>query len=65
VGQTRKSRTILGVDIPNIIIPVSEGRDLVNLVETAVQQQKLVAAGYNAAMELSEHLRRRAGHKVI
>ena len=34
IGQTRRTRNILGVDIPNILIPVSEGRDLVNLVET-------------------------------
>ena len=60
IGQTRRSRTILGVDIPNIIIPVSEGRDLVNLVETAAQQQKLISAGYDPVAELSTHLHRRA-----
>lgn len=60
IGQTRKMRTILGVDVPNIIIPVSEGRDLVNLVETAAQQQKLINAGYDSVAELSERLRRRA-----
>ena len=27
-GQTRLVRTILGVDIPNIVLPVSEGREL-------------------------------------
>lgn len=61
IGQTRRMRTILGVDVPNIIIPVSEGRDLVNLVETAAQQQKLISAGYNPAAELSARLRSRAG----
>ncbi len=60
IGQKRRTKTILGVDIPNIIIPVSEGRDLVNLVETAVQKQKLIMAGYDPAQELSEHLRKRA-----
>ena len=60
IGQTRKMRTILGVDVPNIIIPVSEGRDLINLVETAAQQQKLINAGYDSVAELSERLRRRA-----
>ena len=60
IGQTRKMRTILGVDVPSIIIPVSEGRDLVNLVETAAQQQKLINAGYDSVAELSERLRRRA-----
>ncbi len=60
IGQTRQMRTILGVDVPNIIIPVSEGRDLVNLVETAAQQQKLIASGYDSVAVLSEHLRKRA-----
>lgn len=63
IGQTRKSRTILGVEVPNIIIPVSEGRDLVNLVETAVLQQKLLESGYDPVTELSRRLKRRADHK--
>ncbi len=60
IGQTRRTRTILGVDIPNIIIPVSEGRDLVNLVETAAQQYKLILTGYDPVQKLSDHLRERA-----
>jgi len=60
VGQTRQSRTILGVDVPNIVIPVSEGRDLVNLVETAAMQHKLVLSGFDPVDALSEHLKRRA-----
>jgi HPr kinase/phosphorylase len=64
IGQTRMSRSILGVDVPNIIIPVSEGRDLVNLVETAAQQQKLVDAGYDPVMNLSERLHARANEKT-
>ena len=60
IGQTRRTKTILGVDVPNIIIPVSEGRDLVNLVETAAMQQKLLMSGYDPVNKLSERLRRRA-----
>ena len=60
VGQRRRYRTILGVDVPNVVIPVSEGRELVNLVETAVKQQKLKFAGHNPVEELSLRLRRRA-----
>ena len=60
IGQTRKMRTILGVEVPNIIIPVSEGRDLVNLVETAAQQQKLILSGQDPVTELSERLHRRS-----
>lgn len=60
IGQTRHVKTILGVDVPNIVIPVSAGRDLVNLVETAAMQQKLILSGYDPVSELSERLRRRA-----
>ena len=60
IGQTRRVKTILGVDVPNIIIPVSEGRDLVNLVETAAMQQKLIMSGSDPVYELSERLRKRA-----
>ena len=49
-------RTILGVEIPQLIIPVAAGRDLVNLVETAAQQYKLIAAGYDAVAELDARL---------
>jgi serine kinase of HPr protein (carbohydrate metabolism regulator) len=48
------------VKVAEIVIPVSAGRDLVNLVETATQQHKLRTAGYDAAKELDEQLKRRA-----
>jgi len=60
VGQARHVKRLLGVDVPNVIIPVSEGRDLVNLVETAVLQQKLLMGGRDPVDELSERLRVRA-----
>lgn len=59
-GVDRLTADILGVAVPEIVIPVSAGRDLVNLVEIAAQQQKLRMAGYDAAHELDEHLKRRA-----
>ena len=60
IGQTRRVKTILGVDVPNVMIPVSEGRDLVNLVETAAMQQKLLMSGVDPVDGLSERLRKRA-----
>lgn len=60
IGQKRMTRKILGVDVPNVVIPVSEGRDLVNLVETAAQQQKLISTGYDPVAVLSGRLRSRA-----
>ena len=60
VGQTLRKKEILGVEIPNVVIPVSAGRDLVNLVETAAMQQKLLMSGMNPVRDLSERLRERA-----
>ena len=57
-GQSRTVRTILGVEVPNIVLPVSEGRDMVNMVETAAQQHKLISTGYNPVVELSARLRK-------
>ena len=65
IGQTRRVRTILGVEVPNIIIPVSEGRDLVNLVETAALQQKRLQSGGDPVGDLSERLRLRAEHAAL
>jgi HPr kinase/phosphorylase len=48
--------SILGVDIPQIIIPVRPGRDLARLVEVAAFQTKLKIAGYNPAKELDDRL---------
>ena len=59
-GEERRFRRLLGVDVPQIVIPVSAGRDLVNLVETAAQQFKLRSAGHDAATELDARLRARA-----
>ena len=59
-GEDRLVCDILGVKVSEIVIPVSAGRDLVNLVETATQQHKLRTAGYDAARELDEQLKRRA-----
>ena len=60
IGSERKMRSILGVEVPNVILPVSEGRDIVNLVETAAQQERLLNAGYDVVANLSQRLRGRA-----
>ena len=60
VGDDRRWRTFLGVNVPQLVIPVAAGRDLVNLVETAAQQFKLRVAGYDAAGDLDRRLKRLA-----
>ena len=60
VGDEWGTTEILGVPVPEIVIPVSVGRDLVNLVEIAAQQFKLRSAGYDPVAALDEQLKRRA-----
>lgn len=48
------SRTILGVAIPEITLPVAPGRNLAVLLETAVRHQILRLRGYDASADLIE-----------
>ncbi|WCJ59950.1 HPr(Ser) kinase/phosphatase [Fontisphaera persica] len=56
VGMNDDYTTILGVQIPHMVIPVRPGRDLARLIEVAAFHTKLKAAGYNPAEELNKHL---------
>lgn len=49
LGIDLQSVDILGVNVPQVLIPVSPGRNLSTLVETAVRVQLLRMRGYNAA----------------
>lgn len=50
-------RTILGVDIPEISLPVAPGRNLAVLLECAVRNHSLKNQNYNAADDFCEHQR--------
>ncbi len=56
LGLEEAHHSILGINIPHIIIPVRPGRDLARLVEVAAFQTKLKQAGCNAARDLNERL---------
>lgn len=45
----RRLKPILGVDIPEVTIPVAPGRSLAVLVEIAVRNEMLKRQGYNAS----------------
>jgi HPr kinase/phosphorylase len=47
---------LLGIKIPNVLIPVKPGRDVALLIETAAQNEKLKKFGFNVAREFNEHL---------
>jgi HPr kinase/phosphorylase len=47
-----RSRNVLGLDIPEISLPVAPGRNLAVLVEAAVRNHLLRLNGYNAGEAL-------------
>ncbi len=49
LGIDPRSTDVLGLAVPQVLIPVSPGRNLSTLVETAVRIQLLRSRGYNAA----------------
>ncbi len=58
-GENVRYRTFLGVDIPQVVVPVAPGRDLVNFVETVAQEFCLRRSGQIAHVELDERIKRR------
>lgn len=55
-GLDREFLTILGIEIPQVTIPVRMGRDLARLIEVAALDQKLKSIGYNTAEEFNNRL---------
>jgi HPr kinase/phosphorylase len=49
-------REYLGVTVPRIVVRVSPGRDIVNVIETAALDFKLRRLGHDAAKELDDKL---------
>lgn len=56
LGMEQEYVKILGVEIPHIVIPVRQGRDLARLIEVAALQVKLKSAGFNAAKDLNDRI---------
>ncbi len=55
-GEMTWHREVLGLQVPEVVVPVAPGRDMVNMVETAVCEYKLRATGYHAAQRLNEEV---------
>ena len=49
LGNKLKTRNILGLDFPEVTLPVAPGRNLSILVEAAARNHLLHSSGYNAA----------------
>jgi len=56
MGLTVEHEKIFNSFIPKITVPVSPGRSIASLVETAAMNQKLKNLGYNAAEDLVKNL---------
>ena len=48
--------TILGVDLPHIMIPVRPGRNLGSIIEVAARNFLLKGMGYHSARDFQERL---------
>ncbi|MCZ6469923.1 MAG: HPr(Ser) kinase/phosphatase [Gammaproteobacteria bacterium] len=55
LGSKLQTRNILGLDIPEVTLPVAPGRNLAVLVEAAARNYLLNINGYNAAEEFIAH----------
>lgn len=55
-GLQQDSYSILGIEVPHVIVPVRSGRDIGRLVEVAAMDQKLKSQGTHSALEFNERL---------
>ncbi len=56
LGLTEQYADIMGVNVPEITVPVAPGRNLAIIVETASLNQRLKNRGYFAAVEMNKKL---------
>lgn len=56
LGLEEKYTEILGVKVPELVIPVRPGRNIAVLIEVAAMNQRLKSKGYYSARELDKHL---------
>ena len=57
IGNTVLKRDVLGVQIPNLVIPVAPGRDLATIIEVAALNETLKRLGHDSAKELDEKIK--------
>lgn len=55
-GLTPESREVLGVQVPQVTLPVAAGRDLAHVIEVAALNQRLKNLGHDAAKELDQKM---------
>jgi HPr kinase/phosphorylase len=60
LGLSQQSYTVMELDLPYLILPVSPGRNTATIIEVAVRNQLLKSSGVNMAEELENRFRKRA-----
>ena len=55
-GLNPVTRELLGVEVPQVTLPVDAGRDLANIIEVAALNRRLKMLGHDAAKELDDKL---------
>lgn len=56
LGIDEQVHTVLGIDLPHLIIPVRPGRNLTSIIEVAARNYLLKGMGYHSAKEFHEKL---------
>ena len=64
IGLEMQQEDIFGIKLPKVVLPVSSGKNLSTLVETAVRVHLLRASGYNAAQKLIEKHTAKLGENI-
>ncbi len=62
LGLERQKTNILGVEVEQLNLPVSPGRDMTRLVEIAAMSQYLRQSGYDMASEFNKRLHKELQH---
>ncbi|MBL8965424.1 MAG: HPr kinase/phosphorylase [Spirochaetaceae bacterium] len=58
IGTEEKTTEILGVRVPQLLIPVKPGRNIPIIVETAAMNERLKKMGYHSAKEFNQNILR-------
>ena len=58
MGLNSETINILGIEVPSITIPVTPGRNLAVIIESAAMNNRQKKMGYNAALEFTEQINR-------
>lgn len=63
VGLEQKYINILGIDLPYVLVPVREGRNLAIIIEVAAMNNRQKNMGYNAAQALNDRVFKASSQK--